>query len=226
MAWRLPRWCFLALCKRLSEKLQQPPLNLPTCGLSWRADVVEPRRRSSGQMQSLLRLFTLLLVVSLLPGVCSAGDTRSFGSGSSPVTGGPASGASSSVSPFEITIPAGEVAIPGPLRSFLRMAGISQKASPEEVLPLLAGQMRLRGYAHGRPTEYLVLLRRYLHQARDISKLAAGSGTLHVTNCEDAKPLLAALGYRLHQPCGAQTAVQTDDPELAFLTIDSGFPLA
>jgi len=28
--------------------------------------------------------------------------------------------------------------IPGPLRSFLRMAGISQKASPEEVMPFLA----------------------------------------------------------------------------------------
>jgi len=27
--------------------------------------------------------------------------------------------------------------IPGPLRSFLRMAGISQKIAPEEVLPLL-----------------------------------------------------------------------------------------
>ena len=30
------------------------------------------------------------------------------------------------------------VTIPGPLRSFLRMAGISQEAAPEDVLPLLA----------------------------------------------------------------------------------------
>src|SRR5437016_2547653 len=30
-----------------------------------------------------------------------------------------------------------EFMIPGPLRSFLRMAGISQKVAPEEVLPLL-----------------------------------------------------------------------------------------
>src|SRR5262245_21298953 len=176
-------------------------------------------------MQSLLRLFALLLAVSLLSAAGFAGDTPRTAPATASLASQPA-GESPSYSSFQITIPAGETAIPGPLRSFLRMAGISQKASPEEVLPLLAGQMRLRGYAHGRPTEYLVLLRRYLQQARDISKLAGSSGTLHVTNCEDAKPLLAALGYRLHQPCGAQTAVQTDDPELAFLTIDSGFPLA
>ena len=34
--------------------------------------------------------------------------------------------------------PSEQAAIPGPLRSFLRMAAISQKVSPEEVLPLLA----------------------------------------------------------------------------------------
>ena len=33
--------------------------------------------------------------------------------------------------------------IPGPLRSFLRMAGISQKVSPEEVFPLLARNVEL-----------------------------------------------------------------------------------
>src|SRR6516164_1610888 len=38
------------------------------------------------------------------------------------------------------------VAIPGPLRSFLRMAGISQKVAPDEVLPLLARNVFQRGY--------------------------------------------------------------------------------
>src|SRR5262245_54110243 len=181
-------------------------------------------------MKSLLRLLAFLLSASLLACVCFARDTRNPGMSdllddrlNAFQFGEPFPDISPSP---EVTIAGTEAVIPGPLRSFLRMAGISQKASPEEVLPFLAGQMRLRGYAHGRPTEYLVLLRRYLQQARELSKLAGSSGTLHVTNCEDAKPLLAALGYRLHQPCGAQTAVQTDDPELAFLTIDSGFPLA
>src|SRR5947209_8443222 len=55
-----------------------------------------------------------------------------------------------------------EIKIPGPLRSFLRIAGISQKASPDEVLPLLAHEVRVRGYDHGHPTEFLVLVKRYL----------------------------------------------------------------
>jgi hypothetical protein len=50
-----------------------------------------------------------------------------------------------------------EIAIPGPLRSFLRMAGISQQTSPDEVLPLLAQMVTTRGYARGAPTEFLIL---------------------------------------------------------------------
>ena len=37
------------------------------------------------------------------------------------------------------------VAIPGPLRSFLRMAGISQKTASEEVLPLRDQEGRTEG---------------------------------------------------------------------------------
>src|SRR6266436_3226976 len=59
-------------------------------------------------------------------------------------------------SPDSVTL-----SIPGPLRSFLRMAGMSQKISPEEVAPLLA---------------------------RNVFQ-------------------------------------QTEDPQRAFLTVDSGFPL-
>ena len=40
----------------------------------------------------------------------------------------------------------GTVNVPGPLRSFLRMAGISQKISAEEVLPLLARNVAVEGY--------------------------------------------------------------------------------
>ncbi len=124
------------------------------------------------------------------------------------------------------SVGAAAISIPGPLRSFLRMAGISQKASPEEVLPLLAQVVNDRGYLRGRPTEFLVLLRRYLQQASELVTLAAPEGLIRVSRCDQSKPLLEILGYRLRNPCGPNTSVQTADPDRAFLTIDSGFPLA
>src|SRR5262249_24395087 len=118
------------------------------------------------------------------------------------------------------------VIIPGPLRSFMRMAGISQKAAPEEVLPLLADMVKTRGYVGSKPTEFLILVRRYLRQATELAAMAQPEGVIRVSNCDQAKPLLAILGYRLRSSCGPNTSLQTDDPDRAFLTIDSGFPLA
>ncbi|HET6179258.1 MAG TPA: hypothetical protein VFE61_20175 [Candidatus Sulfotelmatobacter sp.] len=123
---------------------------------------------------------------------------------------------------------ASEFMIPGPLRSFERMAGISQKATPEEILPLLSRNVFTQGYeASTRPTEFLVLLRRYVVQARELAALAANNGmVIRVSSCDDAKPLLHILGYRTRETCGdSGTSLQTDDPERAFLAIDSGFPL-
>jgi hypothetical protein len=123
-----------------------------------------------------------------------------------------------------------DVVIPGPLRSFLRMAGISQKASPEEVLPLLARNVFAQGYqgwqgSAGR-TEFLVLLMRYVQQARELTALAGPEGVIRVSNCNEAEPLLRVLGYRLRQDCGLSgNSLVTAAPERAFLTIDSGFPL-
>jgi len=119
--------------------------------------------------------------------------------------------------------------IPGPLRSFLRMAGISQKVAPEEVLPLLSRNVFIEGYEQGsRPTEFLVLLRRYVVQANELVALAAESGNIiRVSNCDDAKTLLRILGYRTRENCGdPATSLKTEDPERAFLSIDSGFPIA
>jgi hypothetical protein len=123
------------------------------------------------------------------------------------------------------------VAVPGPLRSFLRMAGISQKITPEEVLPLLARNVAVEGYegrkdTMGRPTEFLLLLKRYVDQARALATLAGPEGTIRVSNCDQAGPLLDILGYRLRGACGKGAALETADPERAFLTIDSGFPLS
>src|SRR5260370_35148674 len=58
------------------------------------------------------------------------------------------------------------LSIPGPLRSFLRMADISQKISPEEVAPLLARNVFPLGnegpQPMGHPPESLTLLRTYV----------------------------------------------------------------
>src|SRR4051812_13450653 len=119
------------------------------------------------------------------------------------------------------------IVIPGPLRSFLRMAGISQEVTPEQVLPMLARNVSLYGYSGGHEKEYLVLLNRYVHLAREIQALADPRGIVRITGCKDANELLNALGYRLEKPCGrCDTALMTANAERAFLTIDSGFPLS
>jgi hypothetical protein len=144
-----------------------------------------------------------------------------------------ARGADSSDSSQEVSAQPADLvtlSIPGPLRSFLRMAGISQKISPEEVAPLLARNVFQRGYdgqqPKRRPTEFLLLLIRYVQQARELSALAGPDGVLRVSNCEEARPLLRVLGYRTRADCGQHNILlQTDDPQRAFLTVDSGFPL-
>jgi hypothetical protein len=123
------------------------------------------------------------------------------------------------------------VTIPGPLRAFLRMAGISQKVTPEQVMPLLARNVFVQGYrgtqSKSRPTEFLILLTRYVQQARELSGLAGPDGTIHISDCQQAQPLLQVLGYRTRLECGHKdTSLVTADPERAFLTIDSGFPLS
>jgi hypothetical protein len=82
------------------------------------------------------------------------------------------------------------------------------------------------GYQAGKPTEFLVLVNWYMDQARELEALAGSAGAIHVTDCEDAKRLLVILGYRLQKACGPDAALETSDANRAFLTIDSGFPLA
>jgi hypothetical protein len=118
------------------------------------------------------------------------------------------------------------VIIPGPLRSFLRIAAISQKVLPEDVLPMLARNVYLRGYEEGRETEFLILLDRYIRQAREIRALADENGMIVVKGCDDAVSLLRILGYQLRPNCSQKSvSLNTANPERAFLTIDSGFPL-
>jgi hypothetical protein len=117
--------------------------------------------------------------------------------------------------------------IPGPLRSFLRMAGISQQISPEDVLPMLARNLTLWGRESNRETEYLVLLTHYVEFARDVRALTGPDGAVHVSDCADASKLIEVLGYRFEHACGERNAfLVTSNPVHAFLTMDSGFPLA
>jgi hypothetical protein len=106
------------------------------------------------------------------------------------------------------------------------MASISQKVSPEDVLPLLARNVYMQGYRGGSPTEFLILLDRYVRQARELQILAGSTSTIRVANCDDAGTLVQILGYRMRQGCGQKNvSLETANPERAFLTIDSGFPL-
>src|ERR1051326_5737065 len=109
------------------------------------------------------------------------------------------------------------VMIHGPLRSFLRMAGVSQQASIEEVLPLFARNVYAQGYVgwkdRAAPTEFLILLGRYVNQTKELSELAGPSGNIHLARCEDAAPLLRIFGYPMRQQCGDKdTSLFTPKP--------------
>ncbi|MBL8237158.1 MAG: hypothetical protein JNM66_07060 [Bryobacterales bacterium] len=124
--------------------------------------------------------------------------------------------------------------IPGPLRSFSRMAALSPDLPKEEILPALARNIVTNGYQAANsneglePTEYLKLVVRYLSQARELSKLAGEAKKIRVEQCESpvTGDLLRALGYRMRGGCGAEVVLETVNASRAFLTIDSGFPLA
>ncbi len=66
------------------------------------------------------------------------------------------------------------ISIPGPLRSFARMAALSPDLAPEDLLPALARNIVTNGYQAGsgneglEQTEYLKLIVRYLSQAREL----------------------------------------------------------
>lgn len=124
--------------------------------------------------------------------------------------------------------------IPGPLRSFNRMAALSPDLPAEEILPALARNVVTNGYQAANSsegldqTEYLKLVIRYLGQAREIAKLAGDAKAIKIDQCDSTltADLLKVLGYRMRGACGAEVVLETVNASRAFLTIDSGFPLA
>jgi hypothetical protein len=127
----------------------------------------------------------------------------------------------------------GLATIPGPVRSFARMAALSPDASPEDVLPALARNVVTNGYqaSHNNEaleqTEYLKLVHRYLSQARELEKLAGDGQVIKIENCESpsAGELLRILGFRMRGGCGSEVVLETVNQMRAFITTDSGFPI-
>ena len=169
-------------------------------------------------MKSLFLRSALLVTVLLFPSWGVSANAR--GGDSNPSHAGPAA-----------TRHLTTVSIPGPKRSFLRMAAISQQVSADELVPLLAHNVAIDGYTYNRKgrkpasTEYLTLLKDYINQARELVALAGPRQVIRISSCDQAGPLLKTLGYELTKPCGPDTTLATADPERAFLTDDSGFPL-
>jgi hypothetical protein len=129
--------------------------------------------------------------------------------------------------------PAETIELPGPLRSFARMAALAPDVAPADLLPALARNVVTNGYraAGGdvlEPTEYLKLTTRYLAQARELAHLAGDRAKILVPACDSAEAgdLLRILGYRMRGACGGDVVLETVNAGRAFLTIDSGFPVA
>jgi len=126
------------------------------------------------------------------------------------------------------------VQIPGPLHSFARMAAISPDVDPDDLLTALARSVVTSGYQASRAnelleeTEYLKLVRRYLSQARELDKLTGPDKFIRIANCESTQTndLLRVLGYRMRGGCGSEVVLETVNAPRAFITSDSGFPLA
>jgi hypothetical protein len=124
--------------------------------------------------------------------------------------------------------------IPGPLRSFARMAALSPELKAEDLLGAIARNVVTNGYQAGNAnegleqTEYLKLVVRYLSQARELERLSGESKTIRIETCESTETgdLLRVLGYRMRGGCGSDVVLETVNASRAFLTIDSGFPLA
>jgi hypothetical protein len=123
--------------------------------------------------------------------------------------------------------------IPGPLRSFARMAAVSPESRGEDLLPALARNVVTNGYqaSHNNEaleqTEYLKLVHRYLSQARELEKLAGESRVIQIENCESPKAgeLLRIIGFRMRGGCGSEVVLETVNEPRAFVTTDSGFPV-
>ena len=178
---------------------------------------LEAALKSSGDSAGAAKAARRLVLLDLLAGDKAAAATDAGKSIGTPTA--------------ETTAPT--IAIPGPMRSFARMAAISPEALPEEVLPALARNVVTNGYeaSHSNEaleqTEYLKLVHRYLSQARELDKLAGDDKVIKIDSCDSPKvaDLIRTLGFRMRGGCGSELVLETVNAARAFLTTDSGFPV-
>jgi hypothetical protein len=191
------------------------------------------RTGGSSASDGLLKVYRRLVQLSLLAG--DTGGARRYLSSyrAAGGTGMEQAEGASQPQPQEGTAD-GYAKIPGPLFSFRRMAALSSDQSFEELVPALARNVVISGYRAGAggeslsQTEYLKLILQYLSQARELEQLGGGDHTIRVPECEsrETSQLLKILGFRLRNECGPEAVLETVNPSRAFLSIDSGFPLA
>src|SRR3989442_7541325 len=105
-------------------------------------------------------LFLCIFLVALSLSLCTSSPCFPYARSAAPAVSYPSDAQGAQTSEAVMARSSSDVVIPGPLRSFLRMAGISQKVSPEEVLPLLARNVFAQGYQgwHGRGGRNEVLI--------------------------------------------------------------------
>ncbi len=184
--------------------------------------------RAAGDSARATAVMRRLAILQLLAGERDAA-TRSLESYRA--AGGTA--AALGTSPAKPAGNAGTAEIPGPLRSFSRMAALSPDSDPNDVIPALARNVVTNGYqaSHNNEaleqTEYLKLVHRYLSQARELEKLSGEARVIKIDNCESpaAGELLRILGFRMRGGCGSEVVLETVNAPRAFLTTDSGFPV-
>lgn len=216
---------FGAQCKPISA----PRLSLAACACLLAGHQANPdlgpvtaNLKGASTVKSALRLVAVFASALLFAAACSSAHAAKAPPANANSQG---SVAGDDASP-ETAQSSDTVIIPGPLGSFLRMAGISQEVTPGDVLPLLARNAFLYGHVGDRKTEFLVLANRYVEQARELRPLAGPDGMIRVAGCADVGPLIQVLGYKFEHGCTHDDAsLITADAERAFLTVDSGFPL-
>src|SRR6202012_545571 len=69
-------------------------------------------------------------------------------------------------------------------------------------------------------------VQRYLAQAQQLETLAGPSHTIRIEKCEDTPKLFLILGYQLRHGCTKDIVLEAVNTDRAFVTVDSGFPLA
>lgn len=189
-------------------------------------------RLPSGEQDRRAEIARRLVLLDLL-----AGDRNAAASHLAAYRAAGGSGLPGNVPQPTSTAPAPEpqyIEIPGPLNSFARMAAISDVLAPEQILPAVARNVITNGYRATasyeglQQTEYLKLLIRYLSQARELQQLSGPDRQIRIEACESTETaeLLRVLGYRMRGGCGSEVILETVNASRAFLTIDSGFPLA